>query len=77
MAQVRKTGKSSASKKRKDTVGNVSSALGGKNSMGRRNGNPAATPDGYDRLMSNARKGVAKYRGAEGPKKSVPRKRAK
>ena len=49
----------SAGRKR-NTVGNVSSQAGGKRSMGRRNGAPAATADGYARLAKQAKTASAK-----------------
>ena len=54
---------SGGGKKPKNTVGNVSSQAGGKNSMGRRNGAPAATADGYERKMAAAKKAAGKKRG--------------
>ena len=62
--------------KPRDSVGNVSSQMGGKNSMGRRDGGPAATADGRERVGKQSTKAVRKYQGAEGPKKSTPRKPA-
>ena len=42
--------------------------------MGRRDGGPAATADGRERVGKQSTKAVRKYQGAEGPKKSTPRK---
>jgi hypothetical protein len=66
--------KSMPRKKPRNSVGNVSSQMGGKNSMGRRDGGPAATADGRERVGKQSTKAVRKYQGAEGPKKSTPRK---
>lgn len=56
------SGRGGAAKKR-NTVGNVSSQAGGKRSMGRRDGAPAATADGYARLAKQAKKVASKKRG--------------
>ena len=66
--------KSTPRKKPRNSVGNVSSQMGGKNYMGRRDGGPAATADGRERVGKQSTKAVRKYQGAEGPKKSTPRK---